>query len=167
MDNNNKQNQNSNWQTITMLVIAALLTILIVGWMNSTVNARQRQELSYNEFVNMVENGKVESISVGSTIIGVKPKADDTNYSQQMKYYVVRLEGDYQFVDRILKNNVVTNRENNTSNALLLDIKLCTSIPVPAVYYELYHEAYGRRRNYGRRQEQRQDVRPERNRNYF
>ena len=122
MDNNNTQNQNSNWQTITMLVIAALLTILIVGWMNSTVNARQRQELSYNEFVNMVENGKVESISVGSTIIEVKPKADDTNYSQQMKYYVVRLEGDYQFVDRILKNNVVTNRENNTSNALLLEI---------------------------------------------
>ena len=122
MDNNNKQNQNSNWQTITMLVIAALLTILIVGWMNSTVNARQRQELSYNEFVNMVENGKVESISVGSTIIEVKPKADDTTYSQQMKYYVVRLEGDYQFVDRILKNNVVTNRENNTSNALLLEI---------------------------------------------
>ena len=122
MDNNNKQNQNSNWQTITMLVIAAVLTILIVGWMNSTVNARQRQELSYNEFVNMVENGKVESISVGSTIIEVKPKADDTNYSQQMKYYVVRLEGDYQFVDRILKNNVVTNRENNTSNALLLEI---------------------------------------------
>ena len=122
MDNNNKQNQNSNWQTITMLVIAALLTILIVGWMNSTVNARQRQELSYNEFVNMVENGKVESISVGSTIIEVKPKADDTNYSQQMKYYVVRLEGDYKFVDRILKNNVVTNRENNTSNALLLEI---------------------------------------------
>ena len=70
----------------------------------------------------MVENGKVESISVGSTIIEVKPKADDTNYSQQMKYYVVRLEGDYQFVDRILKNNVVTNRENNTSNALLLEI---------------------------------------------
>ena len=122
MDNNNKQNQNSNLQTITMLVVAALLTILIVGWMNSTVNARQRQELSYNEFVNMVENGKVESISVGSTIIEVKPKADDTNYSQQMKYYVVRLEGDYQFVDRILKNNVVTNRENNTSNALLLEI---------------------------------------------
>ena len=122
MDNNNKQNQNSNWQTITMLVVAALLTILIVGWMNSTVNARQRQELSYNEWVNMVENGKVESISVGSTIIEVKPKADDTNYSQQMKYYVVRLEGDYQFVDRILKNNVVTNRENNTSNALLLEI---------------------------------------------
>ena len=144
MDNNNKQNQNSNWQTITMLVVAALLTILIVGWMNSTVNARQRQELSYNEFVNMVENGKVESISVGSTIIEVKPKADDTNYSQQMKYYVVRLEGDYQFVDRILKNNVVTNRENNTSNALLLEI-LSYALPFLflAVHYELTMKRMG------------------------
>ena len=61
MDNNNKQNQNmnSNWQTIAMLVVAALLTFLIVGWMNSAVESRQRQELSYNEFVEMVEAGKV------------------------------------------------------------------------------------------------------------
>ena len=66
MDNNNKQNQNmnSNWQTIAMLVVAALLTFLIVGWMNSAVESRQRQELSYNEFVEMVEAGKVESIKV-------------------------------------------------------------------------------------------------------
>ena len=83
MDNNNKQNQNSNWQTITMLVIAALLTILIVGWMNSTVNARQRQELSYNEFVNMVENGKVESISVGATLLeSFMPETSDKVLAQ-------------------------------------------------------------------------------------
>ena len=64
MDNNKKKDPNlgSNWQTITMLLVAALLTFLVVGWMNSTVNARQRQELSYNEFVKMIEAGKVESI---------------------------------------------------------------------------------------------------------
>ena len=51
MDNNKKQNQNmnSNWQTIAMLVVAALLTIMIVSWMNSAVESRQRKELSYNE----------------------------------------------------------------------------------------------------------------------
>lgn len=66
MDNNKKQNQNmnSNWQTIAMLVVAALLTIMIVSWMNSAVESRQRKELSYNEFVQMVEDGKVESIRV-------------------------------------------------------------------------------------------------------
>ena len=124
MDNNNKQNQNmnSNWQTIAMLVVAALLTFLIVGWMNSAVESRQRQELSYNEFVEMVEAGKVESIKVGNSVIDVKPKPEATEYSQQMKYYGVRLEGDYQFVDRILQNHVVTNRENGNPNALLIAV---------------------------------------------
>ena len=67
---------NSNWQTIAMLVVAALLTFLIVGWMNSAVESRQRQELSYNEFVEMVEAGKVESIKVGNSVIDVKPKPE-------------------------------------------------------------------------------------------
>ena len=85
MDNNNKQNQNmnSNWQTIAMLVVAALLTFLIVGWMNSAVESRQRQELSYNEFVEMVEAGKVESIKVGNSVIDVKPKPEATEYSSR------------------------------------------------------------------------------------
>ena len=122
MDNKNKQNMSGNWQTISMLVVAALLTILVVGWMNSTINAKQRQELSYNEFVKMVEDGKVESISVGNSEIQIKPKAGDTQYSQQMKYYVVRLEGDYQFVERLLENQVTTNRENGNPNAMLLAV---------------------------------------------
>ena len=75
MDNNKKQNQNmnSNWQTIAMLVVAALLTIMIVSWMNSAVESRQRKELSYNEFVQMVEGGKVESIRVKDAVIEVMP----------------------------------------------------------------------------------------------
>lgn len=122
MDNNKKQNQNmnSNWQTIAMLVVAALLTIMIVSWMNSAVESRQRKELSYNEFVQMVEDGKVESIRVKDAVIEVMPKAEATEYSQQMKYYVVRIEGDYQFLNRVLENDVITNRENGSTNALLI-----------------------------------------------
>ena len=111
---------NSNWQTIAMLVVAALLTIMIVSWMNSAVESRQRKELSYNEFVQMVEDGKVESIRVKDAVIEVMPKAEATEYSQQMKYYVVRIEGDYQFLNRVLENNVITNRENGSTNALLI-----------------------------------------------
>ena len=122
MDNNKKQNQNmnSNWQTIAMLVVAALLTIMIVSWMNSAVESRQRKELSYNEFVQMVEDGKVESIRVKDAVIEVMPKAEATEYSQQMKYYVVRIEVDYQYLNRVLENNVITNRENCSTNSLLI-----------------------------------------------
>ena len=67
MDNNNKQDPNmkSNWQTITMLVVAAILTFIVVSSMNNYLNSKKRQELSYNEFVQMVEAGEVDSIKVG------------------------------------------------------------------------------------------------------
>ena len=110
----------SNWQTITMLVVAAILTFIVVSSMNNYLNSKKRQELSYNEFVQMVEAGEVDSIKVGSTEITVIPKKGNTKYSQNLDYYVVRLEGDYDFVNRILDNNVVTNREKSDSSTLLL-----------------------------------------------
>ena len=68
MDNNNKQDPNmkSNWQTITMLVVAAILTFIVVSSMNNYLNSKKRQELSYNEFVQMVEAGEVDSIKAVS-----------------------------------------------------------------------------------------------------
>ena len=82
MDNNNKQDPNmkSNWQTITMLVVAAILTFIVVSSMNNYLNSKKRQELSYNEFVQMVEAGEVDSIKVGSTEITVIPKKGNTKY---------------------------------------------------------------------------------------
>ena len=62
----------------------------------------------------------MESIRVKDAVIEVMPKAEATEYSQQMKYYVVRIEGDYQFLNRVLENNVITNRENGSTNALLI-----------------------------------------------
>ena len=144
MDNKNRQDpgMKGNWQTIGMLIVAAILTFLVVGWMNSTVNARRRQELSYNEFVKMIDDGKVESISVGNSEISVQPKEGDPNYSQQIEYYVVRLEGDYQ--------------RCSAGGA-----QLRASLPVPHFPDEFHHEAHGRRRHHGRGKEQCQDVRSE------
>ena len=122
MDNKNKQDPNmkSNWQTITMLLIAALLTFGLVSWMNSYLNSKKRQELSYNEFVKMVDGGEVESIKIGGTEITVVPKKDNAKYSQDLDYYVVKVPGDYKLVDRFLENNVETHQENKDANTLLL-----------------------------------------------
>ena len=122
MDNKNKQDPNmkSNWQTITMLLIAALLTFGLVSWMNSYLNSKRRQELSYNEFVTMVETGDVESIKIGNSEITVIPKSGNTKYSQDLDYYVVKVPGDYKFVDRFLEYNVDTHQEKNDTSTLLL-----------------------------------------------
>ena len=121
MDNKNQKDPNSksSWQTIAMLVVAAVLTFIVVSSMNNYLNSKRRQELSYNEFVQMVENGEVESVKVGSTEIEVVPKSGNTKYSQNLDYYVVQLGGDFEFVSRLLDNNVVTNAEKADSSVLL------------------------------------------------
>lgn len=122
MDNNNKQDPNmkSNWQTITMLVVAAILTFAVVSGMSNYLNSKKRQELSYNEFVKMVETGEVESMKVGGTEITIVPKKGNTKYSQDLEYYVVKVPGDYKFVDRFLENNVETHEEKSDGSTLLL-----------------------------------------------
>ncbi len=127
MDNNNKQDPNNlknNWQTIAMLIVAAVLTILVVSWMNSTVNARHRKELTYSEFVTMVDENRVESVTVNNSgsEITVIPKEGDAKYSRQMEYYVVRIGGDYEFVSRLLAHNVTFNGENSNPNAVLMAV---------------------------------------------
>lgn len=103
-----------------MLLIAALLTFGLVSWMNSYLNSKRRQELSYNEFVTMVETGDVESIKIGNSEITVIPKSGNTKYSQDLDYYVVKVPGDYKFVDRFLEYNVDTHQEKNDTSTLLL-----------------------------------------------
>ena len=75
----------SNWQTITMLVVAAILTFIVVSSMNNYLNSKKRQELSYNEFVQMVEAGEVdsmlnlkgESLADAYKVLEIEPSATD------------------------------------------------------------------------------------------
>ncbi len=131
MDNNKKTDPNApktNWQTISMLVVAALLTFTVVTLMRNAIDASRTQELTYNEFVQLVNEGNVESVSVGNTKITVIPKKDVKDYSQQINYFVVRIEGDYSFVDRLLEHNVDTTRESR-DNGMILATVLNYAIP--------------------------------------
>ena len=126
MDNNNNQNQGnnggpkgSNSQTILILVIAAVITLVCYTMMKEAITKKATQELSYDTFVSMVDKGEVESVSIGSSEIKITPKKDLTQYSPIIKYYTVRLVGDYELADRLLKSGVEIKQEKQDSSMLL------------------------------------------------
>ena len=91
MDNNKKTDPNApktNWQTVSMLIVAALITFILVTGMRGMIDASKTQELTYNEFVKLVDAGNVESISVGNTKITVIPKKGVPGYSREINYFV-------------------------------------------------------------------------------
>ena len=127
MDNNKKNDPNgqkSNWQTISMLAVAALLTFVLVTGMQGLVSSRQNEELTYSEFVRRVENGEVEAVVEGTSTVQVIPKPGNPDFSSQLNYYVVRLNSDYDYASRLLENGVdirVESRDNGVILAAILN----------------------------------------------
>ena len=67
-DNKNNQNNGDNdnkpkkGQTLIILLIVTIITIIIMTVINSTYEYATTKEISYNEFIEMVENDEVEKV---------------------------------------------------------------------------------------------------------
>lgn len=136
MDNNDNRgdggrfrNTNSG-QTFLILIIAAVVTFFIYTMVRQFFVSGVSQELSYSEFIQMVDNDQVKEVRWGDNQITITPKynalanssgTSDT-YQQflnqsNMTFYVVPVNADAaNLVDRMLKHNVVIykNKPDNT-----------------------------------------------------
>ena len=65
-DNNQNNGDNDNkpkkGQTLIILLIVTIITIIIMTVINSTYEYATTKEISYNEFIEMVENDEVEKV---------------------------------------------------------------------------------------------------------
>lgn len=70
-DNNPKK------QSIFLLLIAALVTLLCMSYFMRVMTGGTEREITYNEFINMVESGEVENVEIDTDQITIYPKAED------------------------------------------------------------------------------------------
>ncbi len=136
MDNNSQGNDNKRFrnsgQTFLILIIAAVVTFLIYGLIRNFFVSNVSQELSYTEFITMIDQDKVQKVEWGDTEITVQVKnqksdqnteKDQDPYSQylsqnELQYYVVPINADAEkLVDRLLEHGVkiVKKKPDNSS----------------------------------------------------
>ncbi len=133
MENNNNQDKNGNkmspnGQTILVLVIAAIITLMVITFMRDMVAKNSSQELSYTEYVRMVENGEVEAVIIGNSDITIYPKKEASQYSPFIRYYTVRVLTDYNNMERLLDHGVDI-REQKTDSSIILESIISFVIP--------------------------------------
>ena len=123
--NNNQQNNNGKTpksnQTITILLIAALITFATVYFMKNALTSSSEEELTYNQFIQMVENDQIDSVAVSSSEIEIHPKSSVDGYSPLKRYYTVRMESDDQLTQR-LEDRGIEIRKLQQTDSLMLDI---------------------------------------------
>ena len=74
-------------QSIIMFVIAALLSLLLVSTFVKIITGDSEKEISYNEFIQMLEEEKVESVVIGTDRVYIHQKVDKEAQSPVLYLY--------------------------------------------------------------------------------
>lgn len=131
MDNNNQNRNNGkkpNSQNIGVMVLILMITLGVVSMMNSALKQNQTQELGYEEFVQMVEDGEVDTIRFSGNRILITPKTSSTKYSRLIQYYTVRVQ-DAKVTDRLLEKDVHILGEDTNAGASILSFIMGWVLP--------------------------------------
>lgn len=91
MDNKEykKKDPNNNHQGWKVVLITTLLAVFVVMGLYSKMGSSDPDEISYDQFLSLVDEGKVEEVTIGSSTInitlkeGVKAEFDDTDSSKK------------------------------------------------------------------------------------
>ena len=69
--------ENPKKQSILLLLVASLITLFCMSYFMKAMTGSTEKEITYNEFIEMVENGEVESVQIESDRISIKPKKQE------------------------------------------------------------------------------------------
>ena len=72
----NNNGKDPRKQSIIIMIAAAVLSLLCISYFTRAVSGATTLEIPYNQFIEMVENGKVESVKIESSQIEITPVSD-------------------------------------------------------------------------------------------
>lgn len=128
-------------QSVILFLVAALITLFMVSSFMSMVSGETEQEISYNEFISMLENDRVESVEIGSDRILITPKAQDRDSGQtglgfylysvpSITYYTGIIEEEDTLTQRLLEHNVSVKGQVADRSSAVIGFLLTYVVPI-------------------------------------
>ncbi len=80
-DNNNQgggNNDNKHRQPLFMLALFSLIALFITTWFWNSAGTSQKQQITYSEFIGLVEEDQVQKVEITSETITITLKSDST-----------------------------------------------------------------------------------------
>ena len=124
MDNKNQNNNRmpKNTQMIAAWVLAFFLAAAGISYLHNAVTSRTNRELSYNVFMNLVDEKEVDAVKVEETKIYIYPKKTWSEYKPGVTYYTVKMDNDLNLAERLRAADVDTVRVRRDSNFFIQTI---------------------------------------------
>ncbi len=117
-----------NSQIIIALVIVGVLTLLIMTGMDRFITSRTTQQISYNEFLNKLDEGQVKAVKIDGDRLEIALKDEPL-----MTYYTAYLP-DMQLVERLDEAGVTFYGTNESGGSAILNFLLVYILPFALIW---------------------------------
>ena len=145
MDNNQNGQNNGpgnrkgpkNGQTIIIFLIVTVITLIVMALFNSMMNGTTNQEITYNKFMEMLDNDEVESVVIESNQYVITPKQQPYGFSslKGMKFtYYTGVVNDPNLSEKLLKAGVDFKKEIPDMSSELLYSILSFVLPLILIW---------------------------------
>mgnify|MGYP005764947611 CR=1 FL=1 len=117
-----------NSQIIIALVIVGVLTLLIMTGMDRFITSRTTRQISYDEFLDMLDNGRVKAVMIGGDRLEIA-----LNDEPLMTYYTAYLP-DTQLVDRLEDAGVTYYGATDSGGSAILNFLVVYILPFVLIW---------------------------------
>ncbi|MBE6991659.1 MAG: ATP-dependent zinc metalloprotease FtsH [Ruminococcaceae bacterium] len=131
MDKKKKPAENKDKaKTLLPFLAAALVITVLFNALINSYKASLQEEISYNDFISMVENGEVESVEIQPDRLMIKPAAGDGSNV----VYFTGLVDDPELTGVLLENNVEFYRATTEQMSPFVSFLMAYVLPIVVMY---------------------------------
>ena len=126
-------NNNQPRQNLILMVVAALVTLLIISYFMRGVSGSGSREITYTQFIEMVNEGQVQEVTISSDTITITPKSTGTAVDRAT-YYTAKIEDDTTLTERMLEAGIEVSGEVTDSSSLIMSLILTYVLPIALMW---------------------------------
>ncbi len=128
----NKKGPQDNKQTIIIFIIVTLLTLAAMTFFSSLLMHARSQKITYDKFIELVEEDKVKAVEITSTQINIEPKEQPSEF-MDIVYYTGVLN-DEELIPLLKEHHVKFDGEIPDSSSTILDIIFIYVLPLVLIW---------------------------------
>jgi len=138
-NNNNKRGPNvNNKKPFIYTLVAAILFLALFSYMTNRMKEGSSKEITYNQFLEMLENGEIKRVDIKTDRIIIHPvKNENINTLYDITYYTGKIN-DEGLIDRLNKANVVYSGEVPDATNPIIEIIVVWVLPFVAIYIVMW-----------------------------
>ena len=142
MDNKNNKDKKDkfDFKKIKPILIVIVVALIVTAFVNACINRFSNgteTEISYDEFVKMLDDKEVESVTEKDSEYLVVP-IDQDNPLSKTTYTVIPVSSDYEIAQRVIDSGATYSHEAEDGSAVLVNIILTWILPFVLIYGFFY-----------------------------